>query len=90
MTHQRAAGMSPFGYWVLVAIWAALIFTLSTDTFSSQHTGGFILVALHRLLPQASTATLDLLHLLIRKSAHIFEYFVFSLLLLQAIREGKP
>jgi VanZ family protein len=62
------------------------MFTLSTDTFSSQHTGGIILVALRLVLPHAHPETLDLIHLLIRKTAHITEYFVFSLLLLQAIR----
>jgi VanZ family protein len=67
-------------------LWAALIFTLSTDTFSSQHTGGVILVALRWVLPHAHAETLDLIHLLIRKTAHVSEYFVFSLLLLQAIR----
>jgi VanZ family protein len=67
-------------------LWAALMFSLSTDSFSSQHTGSIILVALRLVLPHAHPETLDLIHLLIRKTAHITEYFIFSLLLLRAIR----
>ena len=79
-------GRTLFWYWLRVVLWAALMFILSTDTFSSQHTGGVILVALRLVLPHAHAETLDLIHLLIRKTAHITEYFVFSLLLLQAVR----
>jgi VanZ family protein len=76
--------------WLPVVAWAALMFGFSTDAFSSEHSAGIIIGILHWLLPSASASTLDLLHLLIRKSAHVFEYFVFSLLLLRAIRgDGK-
>ena len=75
--------------WLPVLAWAALIFTGSTDSFSSQHTGGFFLGFLHSLLPHASEATLDLLHLLIRKCGHFTEYFIFGLLILRALRAGS-
>jgi VanZ family protein len=72
-----------------VAAWALLIFSFSTDRFSSEHSAGIIVLMLRWLLPHASLTTLDLLHEIIRKSAHFAEYFVFGLLLLRAIRGCK-
>ena len=74
--------------WVPAIAWAILITGASTDLFSASHTSRYILPALHWLLPDASAETLDWLHSLIRKLAHLTEYFVFSFLLLRAIR-GK-
>lgn len=62
---------------------------MSTSDFSSVHTLNFIYPVLLWLLPFASHDTLMLLHELIRKSAHVTEYFVFSLLLLHGIRAGR-
>jgi VanZ family protein len=72
--------------WVPAIAWAILITGASTDLFSASHTSRYILPALHLLFPHASAETLDLLHSLIRKSAHVTEYFVFSFLLLRAMR----
>jgi VanZ family protein len=66
--------------------WAILISWASTDTFSASHTSIFILPALHRLFRHASPEALERLHYFIRKSAHFTEYFVFSFLLLRAMR----
>jgi VanZ family protein len=72
--------------WIGAALWACWIFFASTKRFGSAHTSRFILPFLRWLLPHASQATLDLLHLLIRKCAHIFEYGVLSVLLWLGIR----
>jgi len=72
--------------WLPAMAWAILIFWASTDAFSASHTSQFIIPALHWLFPQASADTLDRLHFFIRKGAHFTEYFVFSFLLLRAIR----
>lgn len=61
----------------------------STDTFSSEHTAHVILPLLQALLPHATAATLELIHFAIRKSAHFVEYFIFSLLLLRAVRGNR-
>jgi VanZ family protein len=61
----------------------------STGTFTSDNTGHIIIPFLHWLLPHASAATLDDLHLLIRKCGHLTEYSIFSLLILRAIRAGR-
>jgi VanZ family protein len=72
--------------WLLVVVWAGLISTFSTDTFSKDHTARVFLPILQWLLPRASAETIDFLHFLIRKGAHLFEYFIFSVLLFRALR----
>jgi VanZ family protein len=67
-------------------VWAAVIFTFSTDAFSSEHTQGVIIGILQTLLPHARSQTLSALHGLIRKCAHLGEYFIFGLLLFRALR----
>ena len=65
---------------------ATIIFTFSTDAFSSEHTQGVIIGILQMLLPHARSQTLSTLHGLIRKCAHLGEYFIFGLLLFRALR----
>jgi VanZ family protein len=72
--------------WLPAIAWAWLISFLSTDVFSSDHTSVFIIPVLHRLIPQASAETLELMHAIIRKTAHLTEYFIFSILLIRALR----
>jgi VanZ family protein len=81
--------MTRFFHWGCVLAWAALMFTLSTDTFSSQHTLGIVVRTLHSLAPSIQADTLELLNKLVRKCAHLCEYFVFGWLLLQAVRGGN-
>jgi VanZ family protein len=78
------------GPWIAAGLWAAWIFFASTERFGSNHTSKHIVPFLRWLLPHASLSTLLFLHLAIRKTAHVFEYFVFSVLLWRAIRaEGR-
>jgi VanZ family protein len=74
--------------WLPAAAWACLISVLSTDLFSSEHTSHFIIPVLHWLFPHAGAETLDLVHALIRKTAHLTEYFILSVFLLHALH-GK-
>ena len=62
---------------------------MSTSRFSGANTLNHIYPVLLWLLPFASHDTLMLLHALIRKSAHVTEYFIFSLFLLHGIRAGR-
>jgi len=72
--------------WLPAIAWACVISWLSTDTFSSEHTSTIIIPVLHRLIPQASAETLELIHAIIRKTAHLTEYFIFSILLMRGLR----
>lgn len=75
--------------WWPAVLWAVIISLLSTRYFGSDQTSTVIIPVLHWLVPSASYATLLHWHHLIRKAAHFTEYFVFSVLLLRAIRAGR-
>lgn len=72
-----------------MAAWSVVIFTFSTDTFSSEHTQGVVVDILHTLLPHLSDSTLLVLHAVIRKCGHVFEYFIFGVLLFRAMRAPR-
>ena len=74
--------------WLPAIIWACLISGLSTDTFSSEHTSRIIIPVLRWLFPHAGTETIELMHAVIRKMAHLTEYFIFSFFLMHGLR-GK-
>ena len=75
--------------WLPTILWAVLISLASTDAFSEAHTSLIILPILHWLMPHASAATLEHAHVFIRKGAHFTEYFIFSVLLLRAVRGDR-
>src|SRR5438874_11948663 len=64
-------GFLRFREWLLVVVWAGLIFTFSTDAFSSEHTQSVIVSVLHTLFPVAAENTLLALHDFLRKCAHV-------------------
>jgi VanZ family protein len=72
-----------------VAVWAAVIFTFSTDAFSGERTEGVVIGILHTLLPRVRESILLTLHDFIRKCAHVGEYFVFGVLLFHAIKTPR-
>lgn len=76
-------------YWLPVALWMGLIFWMSTDTFSSDNTSSVVAKLVTFLLPAISSQELDLVHVLIRKAAHVTEYFILGLLLFRAFRGGS-
>jgi VanZ family protein len=76
--------------WWPALLWAAVIFTMSTDTFSSDHTREIIWPILRWLYPALTDAQFGVIHFFIRKSAHFTEYFVFGLLLYRAVRGPRP
>lgn len=62
------------------------MFSASTNAGSSQNTSRIIEPLLRWLFPRAPGETLLLVHLAIRKAAHVTEYAVFAVLLLRAVR----
>jgi VanZ family protein len=73
-------------WWWPALVWALLVTSFSTDSFSAENTSRFIIPFLHWLFPGARADTLDFLHFLVRKCAHLSEYFILSLLLVRGIR----
>jgi VanZ family protein len=75
--------------WWPALVWACVIFTLSTDSFSSAHTYHIIRPLLHWLFPGMSQHALEFIHHLIRKTAHFSEYFIFYLFVFRGVRGAR-
>ena len=75
--------------WWPVAIWACFIFTMSTDSFSAEHTRWFFEPILRWLDPSLTTPQFEFIHHIIRKCAHFTEYFIFFLLLYRGVRGDR-
>ena len=75
-------------YWFPPLLWMAGMYVLSTDMFAAEHTGGVLWYVLSGLAPRVIYEHYTLLHLLIRKAAHLTEYAILACLLLRAFRAG--
>jgi VanZ family protein len=75
--------------WLPALCWAAVIFSLSTDAFSAEHTGRILRLILFTVMPQLSEHAFEAIHFFVRKTAHFTEYFIFCLLLYRGIRGGQ-
>jgi VanZ family protein len=75
--------------WWPAIVWACVIFSMSTDTFSAEHTASVIEPVLRWLIPSLTENQFLSIHYFIRKSAHFSEYFVFCLLLYRGVRAGR-
>jgi VanZ family protein len=73
-------------YWIPVILMMAVIFWMSSGTFSSDNTSRFIVPVIHFLFPGMQEASVELLHGLVRKAGHLTEYFILSFLLFRAFR----
>ena len=65
----------------------AVIIGLSGDAFRDETTASIVRPLLHALLPWASATTIDAVHWLIRKSAHVTEYAILATLWFVALRQ---
>jgi VanZ family protein len=75
--------------WLPALCWAAVIFSLSTDAFSAEHTGRLLRPILFGLMPHLTEQGFLAIHIFVRKAAHFTEYFIFCLLLYRGIRAGQ-
>ena len=75
--------------WWPAIFWAAVIFALSTDAFSAEHTASILEPILRSLMPSLTEELFYTIHFFIRKSAHFTEYFVFCLLIYRGVRRGR-
>jgi VanZ family protein len=76
--------------WWPALLWAGIIFSLSTDSFSSEHTATILFPFFHWMMPSLTLGQFEPIHFVIRKSAHFTEYFVFCVLLFRGVRAGRP
>lgn len=71
---------------MLVAVWMSLIFYASTDALSSGRTSRIIGPVLRWFDPEVRDETVRRVQFVVRKCAHVVEYGVLALLLLNALR----
>jgi len=72
--------------WGPAIIWGVAISIFSTDLFSAANTSRFLFPLLQWLMPGASLHTLLAAHEVIRKTAHVVEYFLLALLVFRGFR----
>jgi len=73
-------------YWAPVILWMGFTFLMSTGAFSAANTSLMVEPILKFLFPSISPHMLHLVHGVIRKLAHLTEYFVLGLLLFRAFK----
>ena len=77
--------MSRLATWLPPVAWTAVVLSLSAATFSADNTGGVIDPLLAWLLPWLTPSTIEAMHGLIRKLAHVTEYAVLAALWWRAL-----
>lgn len=75
-------------YWLPPLLWMLFIFP-TNDALTSDSTSRIIVPLIKWLFPHADEAAIEILHILIRKLAHFFNYAFLSVLLFRAFREGN-
>jgi VanZ family protein len=73
------------GAWWPALLWAAMMSYASTDTFSSQNTGQVLGPILRQLYPAFTQEQQDVFNFVLRKCAHLAEYFVLYLLVYRGV-----
>jgi VanZ family protein len=72
--------------WGPVTLWMMVIFSLSTEWFSSANTTPFLAPLLEGLLPTVLAPLIEAIVLLFRKFSHWSEYFVLAVLFMRALK----
>ncbi|MEE2947087.1 MAG: VanZ family protein [Verrucomicrobiota bacterium] len=77
--------MSMVNPWVWVLAWMGVIFVFSTDHFSGAQTSRFIGPVLKWIMPSISDESIANVQLAARKTAHLAEYAILSILICRAL-----
>jgi len=77
-------------YWLPAIAWTCVVLLASTDTFSAQNTGSILEAVATALFGRIDPQTLEVIHFLVRKSAHLTEYAILSVVWFRAWRGGLP
>jgi VanZ family protein len=73
-------------YWIPIVIWLFSMYLFSTDMMSSSETSRFIVPFLKFFLRGVSPEGIDFWHAVIRKLAHVTEYFILAILVYRALK----
>lgn len=74
-------------YWFPAVAWAGLILLLSSDLVQASWTYRWVRAGLMFFMPDISPRNVYLIHIAVRKLAHVSEYCVLTLLLYRALRQ---
>ena len=87
MTSQRLSRKRYFvAYWMPAIFWTALVLIASNDAFSAENTGQILEVILPPLFGPIEPSSFEMIHFLVRKTAHITEYGILGLIYFRAWR----
>src|SRR6267143_225610 len=86
---DRPYGPAQFSYWFPAILVAILISIFSTRLFTHEQTGRIVFPVLHWLFPSATGRMLHLMHVGIRKLAHVAEFGLFSAAVFRGVRAGR-
>jgi VanZ family protein len=75
-------------YWLPPLFWMVFIFP-ANKSLSSESTSYFLVPIIKFFLPHAGEGTVEIVHVLIRKSTHFLNYAFLTFLLLRALRGGR-
>lgn len=75
--------------YIPLVFWLGFIFFASTGEMSASNTSRFIRPVLLWLFPNISEPSLELIHVVIRKCAHFFEYALLALLAARAFTSSS-
>jgi VanZ family protein len=76
-------------YWLPVIAVMTFIYWMSTDAFSARNTYRFIDPVIRFFAPLLSRKEIYFVHSVIRKAAHVIEYFILGVMLFRAFRAGS-
>ena len=75
--------------WAPAVVWALVIFFMSTEEMAGRHTRTWLAPIVRFFFPSVREASFELGHAVVRKLAHVAEYFVFALLVDRGWRRGS-
>ena len=77
-------------YWLPAMAWTCLVLLASSDLFSARNTGSILRALVMALFGPIDPRTLEVLHFLVRKCAHLTEYAIVSAIWFRAWRGRRP
>jgi VanZ family protein len=77
--------VSRLATWGPAIAWTTAVLLFSSATFNADNTGGLVAPLLAWLLPWIAPSTIDLVHGLVRKTAHLSEYALLAALWFRAL-----
>jgi VanZ family protein len=80
--------MRTYTQWLPVILWMGVIFMMSSDLGSAEHTSRILEPLVLWIKPDASREEFELVHFLVRKLGHLSEYAILALLILRAIKRS--